>query len=290
MRRLALAIAVALAALSCPAAAQMGHDTHRGMDTGEGISIGFAAYSPKRIDVLAGDTVHWSNDSVRVHTVNADDGAWASARLSGSGTFSRRFDTPGTTTYYCSLHSFMRGEVDVHRLLLTAPSEPGAPGRPYTLRGRAALPAGQSVTFEADSGAGFQPAGTATVGADGTFTADVKPTSTASYRAVAGGEASQTVQLLVLDRKLTASATERGRRVAVSASVAPGSPGAPVVLQLRLPQRFGWWPVARAKLDQHSRARFALKLAHRYPARVLLTLSDGATALATSRTLHVGPR
>jgi plastocyanin len=290
MRRLALAIAVALAALSSSAAAQTGHDMHGGMDAGERISIGFAAYSPTRIDVLAGDTVHWSNASVRVHTVNADDGAWASARLPGSGTFGHRFDAPGTAAYYCTLHPFMRGEVDIHRVLLTAPNEPGAPGRPYSLRGRAALPAGQSVTLEADSGAGYQPAATATVGADGTFTADVKPTTTASYRAVAGDEASQTVQLLVLDRKLTASATERGRRVAVSASVAPGSPGAPVVLQLRLPQRFGWWPVARAKLDHHSRARFALKLAHRYPARVLLTLSDRATTLATSRTLHVGPR
>jgi plastocyanin len=292
MRRLALAIALAIAALSCPAAAQMGHDMHGGMgaaDGGEAVSILFGTYSPPRIDVLAGDTVHWSNDSVRVHTVNADDGAWASARVPGSATFSHRFDTPGTATYYCSLHSFMRGEVDVHRVLLTAPSEPGAPGRPYTLRGRAAMPAGTSVTLEADSGAGFQAAGTATVGPDGTFTTDVKPTTTASYRAVAGGETSQTVQLLVLDRKLTASASARGRRVAIDASVAPAAPGAPVVLQLRLPQHFGWWPVARARLDHHSRARFALKLAHRYPARVLLTLSDGATALATSHTLHLGP-
>jgi hypothetical protein len=94
----------------------------------------------------------------------------------------------------------------------------------------------------------------------------------------------------VLDRKLTASAAGHGRSVTVSAGVAPASPGAPVVLQLRLPQHFGWWPVARAKLDRASRARFSLRLRHRYPARVVLTLADGATVLATSRTLHVGPR
>jgi hypothetical protein len=98
------------------------------------------------------------------------------------------------------------------------------------------------------------------------------------------------VQLLVLNRKLAASAKTRGRKVSVDARVAPASMGSPVVLQLRLPLHFGWWPVARAKLDHHSMARFALKLAHRYPARVVLTLSDGATALATSRTFHVGPR
>ena len=289
MRRLAYSVAVALVALSCPASAQMGHDMAHA-EGGEMVSILFGGYSPTRTDILAGDTVHWSNDSVRAHTVNSDDGTWASARLPGSATFSRRFDTPGTVTYHCSLHSFMRGEVDVHRVLLTAPGEPGAPGRPYTLRGRAALPAGEGVTLEADTGTGFQQAATATVGADGTFTADVTPTATASYRAVAGGETSPTSQLLVLDRKLTATASGHGRPATVDASVAPASAGAPVVLQLRLPQRFGWWPVARAKLDRRSSARFTLKLAHRYPARVLLTLSDGATALATSRTLHIGPR
>ena len=78
--------------------------------------------------------------------------------------------------------------------------------------------------------------------------------------------------------------------MAVDSKVAPGAPGSPVVLQLRLPLHFGWWPVARAKLDHHSTAHFALKLAHRYPARVVLTLANGATVLATSRTLRVGPR
>ena len=116
------------------------------------------------------------------------------------------------------------------------------------------------------------------------------PSATATYRAVAGADASPGVQLLVLNRKLAASGSTRGRSVVVNSKVAPGAPGSPVVLQLRLPRHFGWWPVARAKLDHHSTARFALKLAHRYPARVVLTLADGATVLATSRTLHVGPR
>jgi plastocyanin len=301
MRRLLL-IGAALAALTAPATASAmdgpthagtGGPMHGGMGgaaAGESVAILFGAFAPARLDILAGDTVHWNNDSVRVHAVNADDGTWASTRLVSDDAFSRSFDTPGTATYYCVLHPFMRGEIDVHRVLLTAPDEPGAPGRPYTIHGRAALPAGESVTIEADAGAGFKPAGAATVGTDGSFSTDIVPTSTANYRAVADGESSQPVQLLVLDRKLTARAKTRGRRVTVDADVAPASMGAPVVLQLKLPQHFGWWPVARAKLDHHSRARFALKLAHRYPARVVLTLSNGATALATSRTLHVGPR
>ena len=293
MRRL-LAISAALAALGgATAAGAMDGPMHGGMGNaapGDAVSIQFAGYAPGRIDVVAGDTVRWTNNSVRVHTVNDVDGAWSSPRIVGTDSFSHEFDTPGTTIYYCALHPFMRGEIDVHNVLLSAPMEPGAPGRPYTLHGRTALAAGESVTIEADTGAGFQRAGTATVDADGTFTTDVMPTATATYRAAAGSDASPGVQLLVLDRKLKASSATRGRSVVVSSSVAPASPGDLVVLQLRLPLHFGWWPVARAKLDHASRARFALKLAHRYPARVALTLADGATVLATSPTLHVGPR
>jgi hypothetical protein len=97
------------------------------------------------------------------------------------------------------------------------------------------------------------------------------------------------VQLLVLDRSVAATAARRGRRVVVSAVVAPASPGATVVLQLHLRRRFGWWPVRTTRLDRRSRAQIVLRLRHRYRARVLLTLPDGATQLASSGTLRIGP-
>jgi plastocyanin len=295
VKRLAIALGVTMAALGGAAAAGAMDGPVRGPGMGDpgredAVSIQFAAYAPARIDVVAGDAVRWTNDSVRVHTVNDASGTWASPRIVGTDSFSHEFDTPGATQYYCVLHPFMRGEVDVYNVLLAAPTEPGAPSRPYTMHGRSALPAGRSVTIEADSGAGYQPAATATVQADGTFAADVTPTVTATYRAVAGSDTSPGVQLLVLNRTVTASGSTRGRRVVINSNVAPASPGSPVVLQLKLPLRFGWWPVARTKLDRSSRARFSLKLAHRYPARVVVTLANGATVLATSRTLHVGPR
>ena len=293
MRRLALALGATLAALAGPAASSAQEEHMHGgavPDVAAIVPIQFAAFGVPHVDVLAGETVRWTNNSVRVHTVNADDGTWASARLVVDASFSHRFDTVGATTYHCTLHPFMLGEVDVHNVLLARPAEPGAPGRPYVFHGRSALAPGTPVSIEADSGSGFQPAGNATVETDGTFTTDVVPTTTASYRAVVGEESSPAVQLLVLDRKLAVSATGRGRSAVVSARVAPASHGAPVVLQLKLPQHFGWWPVARAKLDHGSMARFSLRLAHRYPARVVLTLKDGATPLAVSRTLHVGPR
>jgi plastocyanin len=292
MRRPALGLAtVALALGAATASAQMAHDGH-GMNAAPatGVSMSASAYAPLDIDVLVGDTVRWSNDSVRMHTVSADDGMWSSARIVVNDTYSHRFDDAGSVPYYCKLHVFMRGVVNVRRILLNAPREPGAPGRAYALHGRAALPAGTPVTIEGDAGAGFQPAAETTVDADGTFATDVVPQTTATYRAVSGADTSASAQLLVLDRKIAASGRMSGRRVTVTATVAPASPGATVVLALRLKERFGWWPVARAKVDHHSRATFSLRLAHRYPARVMLTLADGATQLALSRTLHVGPK
>jgi plastocyanin len=293
MRRLALAAGAALLALAGPtASAQMGHDTHgsAGSEPAGTVSMLTSAYAPTHTDVLVGDTLRWRNDSVRAHTVAAQSGAWSSPHVSSGESFSHRFDAAGAEPYYCTLHVFMRGEVDVHHVLLEPPKEPGAPGRPYVVRGRAALPAGSTVAIEADAGSGFAAAANATVGANGAFSTDVVPSTATTYRAVTAEETSPPVQLLVLDRKLTASVTGRGRRAVIHVAVAPASPGATVVVQLRLTERFGWWPVARAKLDHHSGARVALRLGHRYPARVVLTLRDGATQLALSRTLRVGPR
>ena len=115
---------------------------------------------------------------------------------------SAQFETPGTFPYYCELHPTMRGDIGVHRVLLSAPREPAAPGKPYALSGRAALPAGSTVSIQADGGV----AATATVDDHGAFTAAVNPAATTTYTAVAGGESGPPVQVLVLDRKVSASA------------------------------------------------------------------------------------
>jgi plastocyanin len=279
----AAAAAVAVAALAAGApdahAMAMEHDA-------PAVTIVGTSFTPGRIDVLAGDSVMWHNNSVQRHTVTAVDGGFASAPLFGGDMFEHRFDAPGAVQYVCTLHPFMRGEVDVHRLLLDAPGL-AAPDVPSTLTGRAALPAGSSVAIERDAGTGYEPAGTATVGDDGSFSATVRSAVTASFRAVAGGETTPPVQLRVVDRTVRAAA---GRGV-VTTRVTPASPGATVVLQLRLRDRFGWWPVAQKRLDRNSRARFAVRgVRGAVRARVLLTLPDGATTLARSGVVRVRPR
>jgi plastocyanin len=277
MRRTLLLLLSFLALPAAPAAAAMDHGD------GPAVSIYNAAFAVPHVDVLAGDTVTWHNDSVRTHNVNADDGSFVSPRLLMSGTFGHRFDAPGTYAYYCQLHPTMRGDVAVHRLLLGAARQPAAAGKPYALSGRAALPEGSPVSIEA----GGAVAATAKVAKDGKFTASVTPAATTTYTAVAAGEAAPPVQVLVLDRKVSARAAVKGQRVLVSAEVTPASPGATVVLQLNLKEHFGWWPTRMVRLDSHSRVRFSLPRGRKVSGRVLLTASDGATELARSATFRL---
>jgi len=289
MRRVLLAAGVAvvgLAATAGPATSQHEAGEHAGSAA---VSIGFAAVSPARIHVVMGDTVAWTNDSVRTHTVTADDRRFDSGRLPQAARFAHTFGELGYVAYHCTLHPFIRGVVGVHTLLLAAPQQAASPNRPFPLTGRAALPAGTSVAIQADRGTGFADVATTAVTADGTFAARVVPSATATYRAVVGATASPPVGLTVLDRRVSFRA-ERGRdRLLIRTRVTPASPRAHVVLQLFLRDHFGWWPVQRGRLDHRSSATFSLRLRRRVAVRVLLTLPDGATPLAVSRTTRLGP-
>jgi plastocyanin len=296
MRRPALAavVAAAVALPASAAAAGMDHSGHGAAPaqpgSGPHVSMLAADFAPAHVDVLAGDTVTWSNDSVRSHSVTAADGTWDSGSVAMGGAFARAFERAGAEEYYCRLHPFMRGDVAVHELLLTAPKEASAPGRPFTLAGRAALPADTAVTIEGDDGSGFRTAASAKVGADGGFRAAVTPATSTTYRAVAGSATSPAVRLLLLDRRVAATARRHGGRTTLRVRITPASPRATVVLQLHLRERFGWWPVRVARLDRDSRAVFRLRLHQRVRARVVLTLADGATVLARSPQLRVGVR
>jgi plastocyanin len=281
------ALAVALGAGATPASSQHGGEPAAGAAIP--VSIGFDAVSPPHIDVLIGDTVTWTNDSVRTHTVTADDGSFDSGRVIPSERFSHGFPAAGVAAYHCVIHPFIRGDVRVNRLLLTAPSQPAASNRAFPLAGRAALAAGAPVTIEADRGGGFGPIATATTQPDGTFVAPIVPGTTATYRAVAGTDVSPPVTLVVLDRRVAVRTQRGAHRLLLRTHVTPASAGAPVVLQLFLPEHFGWWPVQRGRLDRTSTANFSLRVRRRVAARVVLTLPDGATPLAISPRMRVGP-
>src|ERR1700759_3580040 len=82
------------------------------------VPILYDAFGAPRVNVVAGDSVTWTNDSVRPHIVSSLDGSFVSDRLVAQGAFSHQFAATGAFGYYCPLHPSMRGEVDVHRALL----------------------------------------------------------------------------------------------------------------------------------------------------------------------------
>jgi len=281
-------LALAAVGVTGRAAANMGEE--KGAASGAvGVQIGFASFTPGMTQALVGDTVTWSNASARTHTVTDDDGTFDSGRLAIGGSFARRFQDEATVAYHCEIHAGMNGTVVVQRLLLDAPRQAAAPRRSFPLSGRAALPAGSEVLIEADTGTGFSPASRASVQEDSSFRALVTPSTTGRYRAVSGTVSSRPVDLRVTDRRIAFTAARRARgTVDLDAKVTPAAAGAPVVLQLYLPERFGWWPVASTRLDRASRARFTYRLRRRVAARVVLTLPDLATPLAISAQRRIG--
>jgi plastocyanin len=68
---------------------------------------------PAEIRVRRGQTVLWVNHDPTEHTVNADDGSWASGVLAEGAGFARRFEEPGRYPYHCLPHPQMSGVVVV---------------------------------------------------------------------------------------------------------------------------------------------------------------------------------
>jgi len=65
------------------------------------------------VTITAGRTVVWVNDDVAEHTVTFDGTEPGSPIIPPGGTFSHRFDRPGTYPYHCTPHPFMKGVVVV---------------------------------------------------------------------------------------------------------------------------------------------------------------------------------
>jgi plastocyanin len=245
------------------------------------VAIQFGAFAPSSVDVLPGDVVTWMNHGGRTHTVTADDGQFDSGDLPDGAHFTQTFTAVGAYPYHCALHPRMTGEVNVRRVTLEPlPSRLVTPNSTITLAGRTADPLAP-VRIEQDAGTGFQMVATVSPQADGTWRARLVATKTATLRAVSGQDASQTRQLQVIARTVRVRATRSG----ISVAVIPGAPYARVSLQLLLPNRFGWWPVASKRLNYLSRTSFALTGPAR--ARVALVDRDGWTALAISRIVRV---
>lgn len=158
MRRTALAIIAAAlvgAVLALPAAAD---DVQVAVQDNE--------FVPKSVEISVGDTVVWSHQGSRPHTVTADDGSWdsnpdcpsniASCMVAGQS-YERQFDQAGTFPYYCKLHGSaggggMAGVVVVKAAQTSPPPPPPTTAPPATdPPATTAPPATQAPTTTAEA-------------------------------------------------------------------------------------------------------------------------------------------
>ncbi len=245
MRRGALALIGAVVVACAVPAAQGGPGQVRD------VTMPGRAFAPGRIQVIVGDTVVWRNADGTNHTVTSDDDLFDSGYISPGLTFAEAFTKTGKYLYHCSIHRFMRGEVVVVPVALSAPAEAVVSGGRVVLRGLA--PTGTAkVTVSRTGSAGrvvarVEPAG------DGSFTVPMRAYRPENFVALAKGLASPAVHVAVAPKV-------RARRngSVVLASAAPSRAGARAVLQRYVRERFAWRTIARAQLDSSSKGSLRL--------------------------------
>lgn len=204
-------------------------------------------FAPRDLDVLVGTTVTWRNADTATHTVTEDEDAFDSGQVRPGGTFSRRFTQQGSFVYHCTIHRFMRGEVNVFRVVLRGPEEPLVAGRRTRLEGVA--PAGATeVVLERVTPRPVTEVARTVPDAEGAFGFVVRAPEPRSYRVRSGPASSPVVMVRVVPR---VAIVRRGGAIAVSAR--PARPGSRVALQVYERERFDFVTVARGRLDASSR-------------------------------------
>jgi len=79
-----------------------------------------SCFIPSSLTINVGDTISWSNDDTAAHTVTSGnptggpDGNFDSSLLMVGKTFDVTFDNSGSYDYFCMVHPWMVGEVQVN--------------------------------------------------------------------------------------------------------------------------------------------------------------------------------
>ena len=79
------------------------------------VDIGDFVFDPTPVKVKACDSVVWKNVHDQAHTSSGDGGkSWNTGNLQpGASSEPVLFEEPGTLSYKCALHPFMKGVVEV---------------------------------------------------------------------------------------------------------------------------------------------------------------------------------
>ena len=77
------------------------------------VKIDNFTFGPAELTVMVGTTITWTNRDDIPHTVVSTDKVFKSKALDTDEKFSFTFSTPGTFSYFCSIHPKMTGTVVV---------------------------------------------------------------------------------------------------------------------------------------------------------------------------------
>lgn len=78
------------------------------------IDIADFKYVPDAATVVSGAEVTFTNSDRAPHTATADDGSFDTKTLQRDDTARIVLDEPGTYTYYCRFHAFMKASIEVN--------------------------------------------------------------------------------------------------------------------------------------------------------------------------------
>jgi plastocyanin len=256
---------------------------------GRPVTIEGRLFQPDRLVALVGETVTWTNVDPLTHTVTADDETFDSGDLAPDAAFSVTFDKPGRHTYLCTIHRYMRGEVDVFSVALEGPQRVIRSAGQALLRGLAPPGAGTVVIQRLPRQGPPVQVAAVTPAADGSFRDVVRPRATARYRALVGALSSPVVKIQVSAR-LDVDVARRGDEVILHAEASPPQPLAPVELQVYGRELFTFVRAARGRLDRHSQATFTLHPRQALHIRIALIRGARGLAPAVSKVIVVRPR
>lgn len=79
------------------------------------VKINDMAFDPDKLEIQVGETVKWTNEDDRDHTVTCKqkEGGFKSGNLGNGDTFEQKFDKAGKYSYTCSYHPRMKGTITV---------------------------------------------------------------------------------------------------------------------------------------------------------------------------------
>jgi plastocyanin len=78
------------------------------------VNISNFAFVPPSLTVSTGTVVTWTNSDNTGHTVSSDDGtSFDSGVIGQNGTFQFTAGAPGTYSYFCQIHPFMKATLTV---------------------------------------------------------------------------------------------------------------------------------------------------------------------------------